>query len=98
MSQPLISLEYARVNVTADEALGTQTVELAFMTSAPPAKPDTGDWQSATWLGAASTSNSAGVLVGPGALELPVGLYYVWFRVTSTPEVPARYAGTFEVT
>lgn len=97
MSQPSISLEYAKVDVVADETLGPQTVELALMTTYG-TKPSSGDWRAATWLGQAGTSRSAGVLVGPGGLALPVGMYYLWFRITSAPEVPARYAGTFEVT
>jgi hypothetical protein len=93
---PSISTEYARVNITGDVTLSTQTVELAFMSDRS-TEPGSGDWHSATWLGSSGTSRDAGVLVGPAALVL-TGTVYVWFRVTDTPEIPARYAGTITIT
>jgi hypothetical protein len=95
--QPSISTEYARVRVTGDVTLSTQTVELAFMSSRG-TEPSSGDWRSATWLGTADTTRDAGVLVGPAGLVLAAATWYVWFRVTDTPEIPARYAGTLVIT
>lgn len=95
--QPSISTEYARVRITGDVTLSTQTVELAFMGSRT-TEPSGGDWHTATWLGDAGTTRDAGVLVGPAGLVLAEGSFYVWFRVTDTPEVPARYAGTLVIT
>lgn len=94
---PSISVEYARVSLTADVTLDAQTVELAFMGSYN-TEPDTGDWVAATWLTPVGTTRTAGVLVGPGAHVLAEGKYYIWFRLTDTPEVPARYAGQITIT
>ena len=94
---PSISTEYARVKLTADVTLNTQTVELAFLTSST-AEPASGDWHTATWLGTADTTRYAGVLVGPNGLVLAEGVYQVWWRITDTPEVPARNAGRITIT
>lgn len=101
--QPSISTEYARVRVTSDVNLSAQPVALAFTTSRT-TEPDTGDWVTATWLGTAETTadgnytRAAGVLVGPAGLVLAEGSWHVWWRVTDTPEVVARYAGTLTIT
>lgn len=101
--QPSISTEYARVRVTSDVNLSAQAVALAF-TASRTTEPAGGDWQTATWLGTAETTidggyaRAAGVLVGPAGLVLAEGTWYVWFKVTDTPEVVARYAGTLTIT
>jgi hypothetical protein len=94
---PSVSTEYARVKISSDVSLGTQPVYLAFLTSSA-AEPASGDWQTATWLGTADTTRYAGVLVGPGALVLAEGVYWCWFKVTDSPEVPARNAGRLTIT
>lgn len=94
---PSISVEYARVKLSADVTLGTQTVQMAFLTSST-AEPTGGDWQAATWLGDAGTTRHAGVLVGPGAFVLTEGEWWVWWRITDTPEVPARRGGRIRIT
>ena len=94
---PSVSTEYARVKITADVTLGSQVVALAFLTSST-AEPAGGDWQTATWLGSADTTRYAGVLVGPGALVLAEGTYWCWFKVTDSPEAPARRAGRLTIT
>lgn len=94
---PSISVEYARVSITADVTLTSQTVELAFLSSST-AEPADADWETATWLGDAGTTRTAGVLVGPGALVLAEAVWYVWWRVTDSPEVPARRAGRIQIT
>lgn len=94
---PSISVEFARVRITANVALGAQAVALAFMPSRT-TEPESGDWVSAVWLGESGTTRDAGVLVGPGALALAEGTWQIWFRVTDTPEAPARHAGTLTIT
>lgn len=94
---PSVSTEYARVRLTADVELGTQVVELAFLASST-AEPEAGDWETATWLGDAGTTRHAGVLVGPGALVLAEGTYWIWWRIADTPEIPVRKAGRITVT
>jgi hypothetical protein len=47
-----------------------------------------------TWYEAEYENGAARVLVGPdGGVELPVGVYMVWVRVTANPEIPVRQAG-----
>jgi hypothetical protein len=94
---PSISTEYARVRFTADVELGSQTVELAFMASMT-AEPGPTDWKAATWLGSAGTTRYAGVLVGPDGLVLAEAVWWVWARLTDTPEKPAWRAGRISIT
>lgn len=107
---PAISLEYVSVTWTAELA-GTVIdptdpalpVEMAFPASsgdpAAPAEPVT--WFAASWLTPSGQSKGyvAQCLIGPGGLvTLTAGqVYDVWSRVTSSPEMPARFAGTLEV-
>lgn len=75
-------------------------VQMAFPVSsgnpAEPAEPAT--WYAAAWLlGGTSTGYVAQCLVGPGGgvAVLTAGLSYdVWSKVSGTPEVPAKFAGT----
>lgn len=92
---PAVSVEYIFVPVTSSVVLDTQTVEFAFLTSAPDA--DT-SWIAATWVGEAAKTRSARVLIGPGsAVPLAPGTYQVWVRVHDTPEVPVRLAGSLKI-
>ena len=97
MKIPSISVEYARVSLTADVTLDAQAVELAFM-GAYGVEPGPADWVAATWLTPAGTTRTAGVLIGPGQLVLAEGTHYVWFRLSDTPEVPTRQAGQITIT
>lgn len=78
-------------------------VQMAFPVSsgnpAAPAEPVT--WLTASWLlGGTSIGYVAQCLVGPGGgvVTLTAGLSFdVWSRVSGTPEVPAKYAGSLPV-
>lgn len=94
---PSISTEYARVSITGDVELTSQAVQMAFLQSST-AEPSVGDWQTATWLTDPGVTRTAGVLVGPGALALDEGTWWVWWKVTDTPEIVARRAGRIEIT
>lgn len=99
---PSITQEYARVKLVANAALGTQTVELAFMADYD-TKPGDSDWHAATWLevdqtGPPSWSQHVGVMIGPSNLVLALGTWEMWFRLTDTPERPARRAGRITIT
>ena len=90
MSQRIsvLSLEFINVPVSIGgvepETLG---YELAFTTYGDETDPS--EWHAATYA-----DGSVRVLVGPsGAVELPVGEYMVWVRVTASPEIPVRQAG-----
>jgi hypothetical protein len=101
-SLPAVSLEYVRVGVAAT-AGGAQVnptndvVQMAFVS--PTATPSTGDWKTASW----DSGNTNGVytalcLVGPGGtVQLPVGKYQVWVKITDSPEIPARPAGLLQI-
>lgn len=94
---PSISVEYARVRLTADVTLDSQTIEMAFV-SGYTGEPASGDWHAATWLTPSGTARTAGVLIGTGGLVLAEGTWSVWWRLTDSPEVPARRAGTITIT
>lgn len=104
MRQSSIATEYARARWTLNAegvaeglTFDAQVVQMAFLASST-AEPDTGDWVAATWLTAAGTSRTCGVLVGPGALVLAEGTWYVWTRLTDTPEIIPRKVGTLVIT
>jgi len=86
MSQRIsvLSLEYLHVPLSID--VEGAAFEMAFTTYGDEADPT--EWHSATYA-----DGSVRLLVGPGAVELPVGEWMVWVRVTANPEVPVRQAG-----
>lgn len=93
---PAVSIEYLHVPVTASVLLDAQTVELTVLTGAP---DETTSWIAATWTGDAATTRTARLLIGPGTqVPLATGTWQVWVRVTDTPEVPVRSAGTLKIT
>ena len=78
-------------NPTAD------VVEAAFV--APGTNPGALDWKAATWE-TKGTTYSARALVGPGpgaVINLPVGTYRMWVRITDNPEIPVLDAGNVRV-
>lgn len=98
ISYPSTTTEYVRVSITASVIIGGQPVSLAFLSTPPPTEPSLIQWENATWLDASGTTRTAGLLIGPAARVLAEGIYYVWYRVTDTPEIPTRYAGTIIIT
>ncbi len=79
------------------------TVAMAFIASPPEtAAPTAGDWKSASWetnTAANPDLYEARCLVGPsGAITLTPGTWYVWVKITDSPEVPAKYCGVIRVT
>jgi hypothetical protein len=80
-----MSLEYLHVPLSID--VEGAEFELAF--TAYGDETDPSEWHAATYA-----DGSVRVLVGPGgAVELAVGDYMVWVRVTANPEIPVRQAG-----
>lgn len=79
------------------------TVQAAFITSPPEtASPGVSDWKTASWETDATTDPdqyAAKCLVGPsGAVTLTAGTYYMWLKITDSPEVPVTYSGIVKVT
>jgi hypothetical protein len=103
---PTLTKEWLRIPVSAVEAGNrvnptTETAHLAFKTSGQPAA---GDWKVATWETDASVSPTVYYLraivggVGSGAaVELAVGTYTIWSKVTTATETSVRQAGQLEV-
>lgn len=95
---------YVLAQVKADD--GTvdptgDTVQMAFLDEPPEdAAPASGDWKTASWTTLANPARyKAKCLVGPtGAITLTAGTWWVWVKVTDSPETPALYSGRIKVT
>lgn len=98
-----LTLEYIRVQVSAT-ANGSPVnptgdiVQLAFV--APGTSPGVSDWKTASWDTVAPNGvYTAQCLVGPaGTVQLAAGVYAVWVKVTDSPEIPVRQAGSVQIT
>jgi hypothetical protein len=106
ITQSALSREYVATAITATAA-GTpinptgDTVEFAF--TAVSADPAPGDWKTGSWDGtqprAPGNAYIAHCLVGPGGtVQLAVGKYTMWVRVTDNPEVPVIPFGLLHIT
>jgi len=96
----VLSTEYDRWAISAASDPRADVVELAYLT--PGTEPTESDWHTASWE--ASTLVVDGVtcyvvalLLGYGGLELEVGEWSVWVRVTDDPTIPVKPLGTIVV-
>src|SRR5690606_5469866 len=94
------SLEYVFVPVSGPDVIGELTHEVAIVEAKT--EVASGDWKQATWdadQGAARVLVRASAEAFAGAADFTFvrGSYVVWWRVTSGPEVPARFAGKIKV-
>lgn len=95
-----LSLEYVRAHVRArlDGAVVDPTADVvafAFLIDAD-AEPGALDWVAGSW----ETDQSkyyARCLVGPGFKVLADGDWYVWLKITDTPEIPVRRIGKVSI-
>lgn len=100
-----LSREYVRVPIQAYEDGAAvdptgDTVVMAF--TALTAQPASGDWKAASWETDATTDPDtyyARTEIGPGSTvgALAAGDYFVWVKITDSPEVPVKRAGTLRV-
>jgi len=93
------SLEEVPVAVTSPAGINPtgDTVQMAFLAVPPPAQPTTLEWNVATWQSLA-VPYIALCLVGPGGtITLTQGQWYVWIKLTASPEVPVKYCGILQV-
>ena len=102
-----LSLQYIGIPVKATTLSGVSynptadTVQMAFMPQATQV-PQSTDWQTAIW--SAVTGNLifpyvAYCLVGPGGtIQLGLGTYVIYLKVTDNPEIPVIAAGQLEIT
>lgn len=89
-----ISTENIRIPVRANVDPTSDPVEMAFMDSGAPDEPD---WTGGSWA-SGGPPYVALCLVGPdGGVELAVGTYTVWLRITDNPERPAGPVGTLRI-
>lgn len=88
------SLEYLTVSATADQVLDTQTVEIAITRSQPTA----GDWLPAEWIGAAGTTRQARLTPAQVGTTRGPGTWYVFLRITDSPEIPVLPVGPLVIT
>lgn len=95
----VVSTEYVRVpisitknGVTFDPT--SDSLSMSFgPTAAAPTIFHTGTWE------VAGTNTFALCLIGPGGnVQLTPGTWFVYVKVTDSPEVPVKYAGTIQIT
>jgi hypothetical protein len=74
----------AAITVTADDGTPVDPTALAVQFAFVPVgtAPVDADWHDATHL----SGNRFGLLVGPGALELPAGDFDIWRHIADDPE------------
>jgi hypothetical protein len=95
------SLEYATATITATHDLTGDTVEVALpLTGVDPVTWLAADVVSVTDLGNGTWRLTYRLLLGPGGdITLTQGSTYDWLvRVTDSPEIPVRLAGSVNAT
>jgi hypothetical protein len=101
------SKEYVKVPVTARDSGGIInpiTGSNAFAFLAPEATPaggttwTSGDWETVTQTGSGAPIYKARCLIGPGgSIQLVVGSYDVWLRITYQTETVMRKVGSLRI-
>lgn len=102
-SKSVLSTVYVKSRVTATVNGSTSynptgdPVEIAF--KSPGVDPVAPDWAMGSWETVGTSGYYARLLVGPGpgGLNLAVGTYDMWIRVTDNPEIPVMQAGPLRV-
>lgn len=98
MSIAAPSTEYVEVSITEKngQLIDSPTVKLALIPGT--GHPADADWHPAEWVGPAAATRNARLLLGPGAVQMTPGFYYVWYQFEDTPEIPIRPAGGITIT
>ena len=106
ISQPVSSLEYVRVAVSAVVNGNTaynptnDAVQMGFVPVSSSGATPPSTWLAATWetvVQGTQTVYVAKCLAGPTGTYVPTaGRYTVWVKVTDSPEIPVKPAGTIE--
>jgi hypothetical protein len=103
---PTPTKEYIRTRVSAREmgALVNPTTEAAHLAFKISGQPAGGDWKVATWETDTSSSPTTYFMravvggIGSGAaVELAVGTYTIWAKVTTATETATRVVGQLEI-
>lgn len=97
-----LSKQYVTVPVTYTDDVTASDVEFAFTQGTEPVEAD---WADGSWEGAATAISASEyrqvsrALVGPGTdFVLTDGWWFVWLRISASPEVPVLKAGSILVT
>lgn len=83
------SREYLYADIRADRTLNTQVIELSISPVNTPMS-----WTPATWVGQAGKFRAAQIMLDG---TLVPDLYYVFARITDSPEVPIIAVGRLRV-
>lgn len=94
------STEYATASVTTDHDLTGSTIEVALpVTGEAPVTYHTAEVVGVADLGTGKWKATYRVLLGPGGpVALTAGTYDWIVKITDSPEIPVRKAGTVTVT
>ena len=96
-----LSLQYVGIPIKASLLSGASfnptadPVQMAFMPQATQSPQNT-DWQTAIWVTRSSdilNPYAVACLVGPGGtIQLPIGTYVMYVKITDNPEIPVLQA------
>jgi hypothetical protein len=101
-----LSTEYVLVPISATKAgvsynPTSDTLQFAFMAT-PTQIPQSGDWVAGIWEAVSSNilyPYNAKCLVGPtgGTINLGMGTYVIYLKITDNPEIPVLVGGQLVV-
>lgn len=93
------SIEWLGVWIDSDGTvtLSAQPVEIAILPPRTNPTPAT-TGIAATWADTAGTARAARIMIGPTTSNvIAIGDYYIWSRVTDTPEKPWVFHGQLSI-
>jgi len=109
INQSVATLQYVRIQVNATVNGNTSynptsdTVQFAFLNTASNIQTTApSSWVAASWETGGTTQSPiyvAKCLVGPGGTFVPsTATYWIWMKITDTPEIPVLFVGQLVVT
>lgn len=94
------STEYVKVQIEPPSGVSPSSDPVAFCFAALPELPSTPSWKTGSWQTITNTAGDADYfarcLIGPSSnplVQLDVGRYYVFVKVTDNPAIPVKLAG-----
>jgi hypothetical protein len=78
------TVEFQPITITRDGVVITTNIETCITAL---------DVRPVTWISAIALGDKVGCMIE----DLTEGTYEVWVRVTDSPEIPVKSAGTFQV-
>lgn len=103
VSQSSLSTDYVQIQITTTSGADPtgNAVQFAFILSSyPEVQPTLTDWHTGSWITLPGPAYWAQCLVGPanGGVNLAIGRYLVWLKITANPEVPVLQQVFLEIT